>query len=842
MASQYAPRHQARSVSPSVAATRVDSGYGDSVSSVSDSEHLPPMTIFDPSQQRSEHERKQWASHVNQLTYNQNRIALGRSINRTVDSLKEFQRKNTQWPAHYPSVQRQHATPSLPRSQTFIDEYNNLPGPSSRPQIPKRATTTSLDEQATQKPTSEPRLVTPQIAEDFNVLKLDLKLGALSPSELVHSLEKSSVASLLDGKISQSIKHLLALRERIEDTSSKVLITGDVNAGKSTFCNALLRRRVLPEDQQPCTSAFCEVLDARENGDVEEVHAIKEGMNYDRHDESTYDVYPLDQLEDIVVDNDDYHQVKVYVDDVRPVDESFLRNGVVDISLIDAPGLNTDSMKTTAVFARQEEIDVVVYVVAAENHFTLSAKEFIWNAANEKAYIFIVVNRFDNIRNKGKEKCQKAILEQVAAMSPQTYKDAQELVHFVSSNAVVDGKDASKVKDFEVLEEALRSFVLEKRARSKLAPAKTYLLNLLSDIETLAFVNKEMAVNELERIRKELDEISPAYERLVSVRQEVSDECDKTIEGVAADVYKHARNGISGTISSLDDRPVVTYSGILDAFGYAEATKQAMLQLVQTAVTASENYARTKTTESVSSIASLGVLHLGTDYVHRAFRPEFMFSRKRDQLNKTVKIELDFTDFLDFDFNSQESLIAGGGMSLTLATVATSQFMGVGSWIDGLWKVGNLLGFRNAKKLIIPAVVLAAAGTGYYILSDLPKAVPRKLAKKIRKQLADMDYVHVNAERIANQCRKVLKFPSEDLRSGFQRGIEKQGKAVKEGRQKAKDSEMAEKYFGNLLRNAKQQRTTVSELDLEPHNVLEQAQEEQAQTSQTQLENPFAEI
>lgn len=761
---------------------------------------------------------------------------------------------NTKWPAHYPSVQRPDLQPALPRTQSFADEYNNLPGPSSRPQIPRRAATSITDskesaqqqQQQQQPPAPEPRLVTPQIAEDFNVLKLDLKLGALSPSELVHSLEKNSVASLLDGKISQSIKHLQALRDRIEDTSSKILITGDVNAGKSTFCNALLRRRVLPEDQQPCTSAFCEVLDAQDNSNVEEVHAIKEGVAYDRHDESTYAVFTLDQLEDLVVDNDEYHQVKVYVDDVRPISESFLRNGVVDISLIDAPGLNTDSMTTTAVFARQEEIDVVVYVVAAENHFTLSAKEFIWNAANEKAYIFIVVNRFDNIRNKGKEKCQKAILDQVATMSPQTFKDASELVHFVSSNAVIEGKDAAKIKDFEDLEQDLRSFVLEKRARSKLAPAKTYLLNLLGDVETLAYVNKEMALKELERIKNELEEIAPAYERLVRSRQEVSDDCDKTTDAVATDVYNYSRSSISQTISCLDSAPVVSYSGILDVFGYAESTKQAMLSQVQSSVTRSEGYARTKTAESVSSIAARGFLHLGDEYIHRAFRPEFMFARKRDQLNKVAKIELEVADFFDFDFASQDKQIAGAGMSLTLATVAGSQFFGVGSWVDGLWKIGNLVGFRNAKKLVIPAVILATVGTGYYILSDLPNAIPRKLARKIRKQLADLDYVHANSDRISQQCRKVLKFPAEDLRAAFQRGIEKQGKAVKERKQTQRESEVADKYFGNLLRNAKQQRAAVSSVDLEPHMVLEGSHEDQSQQQQqsqsTQLENPFADL
>src|SRR5204863_9833898 len=122
------------------------------------------------------------------------------------------------------------------------------------------------------------------------------------------------------------------------------------------------------------------------------------------------------------------------VRDIRSIDESLLSNGVVDISIIDAPGLNKDSLKTTAVFARQEEIDVVVFVVSAENHFTLSAKEFIWNAAHEKAYIFIVVNRFDNIRDQAR--CQRMILEQVADLSRRTFKESAELVHVVSSSAI----------------------------------------------------------------------------------------------------------------------------------------------------------------------------------------------------------------------------------------------------------------------------------------------------------------------------------------------------------------------------------------------------------------------
>ena len=175
------------------------------------------------------------------------------------------------------------------------------------------------------------------------------------------------------------------MKDRIDDTTSKVFVTGDLNAGKSTFCNALLRRKILPEDQQPCTAVFCEVIDAsKENNSIEEVHAVPIGKEYNIRDESTFEVYPLESLEDLVYDCDRFSLLKIYVLDHRSFQESLLHNGVIDIKLIDAPGLNMDLYQTTQVFSRQEEIDLVVFVVSAENHFTLSAKEFIAAAANEK--------------------------------------------------------------------------------------------------------------------------------------------------------------------------------------------------------------------------------------------------------------------------------------------------------------------------------------------------------------------------------------------------------------------------------------------------------------------------
>lgn len=728
-----------------------DSGYG----SVVNGDDAAAALAHDYATQPDTHGRSQ-AGAIQQLLYNQHRSTLGRSIGTVVGLLKELQEMNAQWPAHYPSVQRAEATASQsrPPSRPGFQQTHSLlgrpasshsDGPASPPAL-RRSWTAAGDahEEAESsraqetKAADEPRLVTPQIAQDFSVLKLDLKLGALHQAELVHSLEKGSIASLLDGQISSSIRHLMNLRERIEDTSSKVLITGDLNAGKSTFCNALLRRKILPEDQQPCTAIFCEVLDARENAGVEEVHAVHKDATYNRNDESTYDVFSLQELEKIVVDNETYTLCKVYVRDVRSIDESLLNNGVVDIALIDAPGLNSDTTKTTAVFARQEEIDVVVFVVSAANHFTMTAKEFIWAAAKEKAYLFIVVNGFDAIRDK--DRCEKMILEQVYGMSPATFKESADLVHFVSSNAVPTapappggpggggsgsssggggggddpddkgkGKDVEKLRDFENLEQSLRQFVLEKRARSKLAPARTYLLNILNDVHTLAMVNVDVAEGELERVTKELQEIEPQLETSRRARGEVSDEIDSSIEEACKDVYDHTRTTLATAIANAGyNNHGVEYHGLFSAFEYADELKQAMMATIAESVSLCEEYAKRRTTGGVNVIKQLGLLHVGDQFNNLTFRPDVMFKRKRDSMARQVEIPTELWDFVDFStlFQQQEK-VAGTGMALTLAGALVPRVMGMNGWMDHALSAARLMGNDSLRRLIIPGIIVA---------------------------------------------------------------------------------------------------------------------------------------
>ncbi|KAK7416821.1 mitofusin [Neonectria magnoliae] len=829
----------------------IDSGYGGSAPG--DDRHSTTATF---GAMDIHHDHRPQSGAIHQLWYNAHRSSLGRSINRVIDLLEGFQEMNASWPAHYPSVQKARSTsPGPPSSRPGLGQQTNSAiGDSSSSTIRNptlRRSMTAVEpgvessRAAETRSTPEPRLVSPQIAQEFSILKLDLKLGALHQVELVHSLEKNSIASLLDGKLSSSIKHLLSLRDRIEDTASKVLITGDLNAGKSTFCNALLRRKVLPEDQQPCTAIFCEVLDARENSGIEEVHAVHKTAVYNRNDESTYDVFSLNQLEKIVIDNETYTQCKIYVKDTRTIDESLLNNGVVDIALIDAPGLNSDTTKTTAIFARQEEIDVVVFVVSAANHFTQSAKEFIWAAAAEKAYIFIVVNGYDQIKDK--ERCQKMIMDQVKGLSPRTSKESSELVHFVSSNAIPvgpsppggpgggsgsssgggggdgdgddkgKGKDLDKIRDFEALEQSLRRFVLEKRARSKLAPARTYLLNILNDVHALATVNQEVAQSELERVTQELKELEPQLETSRRARSEVSDEVDQNIEGTCKDVYDYTRSTLNSAILYAGSADYdVPYPGILSAFQYAEDLKEAMLSHIADSVSICEEHARQRTVKGVNAIKQLGLLHVGDEFQNLQFRPDVMFRRKRDALARQVDIPTELSDFVDWTTLLQrQEKFAGTGMALTVATAVVPRMIGMNTWMDQAITATRVLSNDNLRHLIIPGILAAAIAASAYILQQIPNSLPHRLATKISTQLTELDYVHSNSARISSSVRKVLRLPAENLRVSLERSV-KDLIDKREDTIKVKgESERASRYFFNLVRNTEDQRSTVENVDLD---------------------------
>ena len=716
--------------------------------------------------------------------------------------------------------------------------------------------------------------------EDFSILRLDLNLGAAKNAKaLINHLEKASISSLLDNRLSASLDHLDLLRKRIHDAQSRVLITGDLNAGKSTLVNALLRRdEVMPVDEQPLTTRFVEVVNARENEGKEEIHVLDMDKKYDPSDRSTYTVEPITNLEELVSDAEtDASQppLRIYLNDVgkEVANPSILHNGVVDISLIDAPGLNRDSIKTTANFARQEEIDVVVFVVSAANHFTLSAKEFIWQASHEKAHLFIVVNRFDQIKDK--ERCRRIVLEQIKQLSPKTYEDAADLVHFVDSATVALGfADHESVDDidaaFSHLEHSLRSFVLVNRSKSKLGPARNYLSHLLDDVELLASANNLVAVKERDVARDEIARIKPTLDKMIKGREGLEESLvaeeerateaslSRSKQAIERALERVARGELAAPAPGLH---MPSYPGLLGVWDYAHEIRRVLLSSLDYAVTLTEDDARRLTADGVKSISAVGDKYLPADVERsqRIFNPAAMFSARPSKSSRrasgvmTVGLglagqkqlgEVSISDIIDLEhhlflarshLSPSSSSSSGdvvpyaadiGVVSLALGafSVVNGKVFGVHSLIETMSQISSLASSPAARKWAGPVVGALTLGAVAYVIYELPRSVPRNVGRSLQRTLstgsgeegdtATVPFTDAVSTRVSKEVRKVMRLGAWDLRERFKSAVDTRAEMVKKSEAAEKRANVALAHFTDVDNKVQNIRESVADIKI----------------------------
>ncbi|KAJ9119473.1 hypothetical protein QFC24_005706 [Naganishia onofrii] len=721
--------------------------------------------------------------------------------------------------------------------------------------------------------------------EGFSILRLDLSLGHASSSAtntaqtLITSLERHSIARLISSRLESSLTHLTHLQARIMSTSSRVLVTGDLNAGKSTVVNALLRRGgvdefgwpegVMPVDQQPLTGRFVEVYGvAPGEGEGEEVHVVKKGLKdaqYVRGDKATYDVARVEDLSALVAEQEaSSPPLKVYLlqRDADPeaaiTPPTILHNGILDISLIDAPGLNRDVIPTTETFTRSPSIDVIIFVVSAANHFTLSAKEFILAAGQEKARMFIVVNRFDEVRDK--EKCKRAVLEQIKTLSPHTYAERDELVHFVDSAKIaircsgIGAESGEKQKQpivandlddaFAHLEQSLRSFVLLNRAKSKLGPAETYLTHLLADVELLASANAVVATTERDRARDQVARVKPVVEAMQKGKDGLEERLDIEEEETGVEVRKVATDGVASALSAISHGrlpttagqgkySMPTYPGLLGVWDYAHEVRRVMLKSLEHAVVQLEEETKRITARHVACVVDTGDAYLPQDVERsrRVFNPDAMFGPAKEQRSlvarvglgsRTGLVQVAASDIFDLHhqitfFKStfiqpkrtteENSLISiaglgGLGASFSALTLFGGKTLGIKTMFDSVVGVTDVLADKTSRRWAGPVVGAIVLGGVAWIIYDLPRAIPHNVGRHLAASLlaaATTDeedaWSNMQTERLAREARKVIRLASWDLRERFRTALDARGRVVREAEQNEHKAQQAVEWF-----------------------------------------------
>ena len=249
-----------------------------------------------------------------------------------------------------------------------------------------------------------------------------------------HQLFESSEETILNNELSH-YKRLQVLRSKLYEQNklrllqgkSVVGIGGKFSAGKSKFINAVIRARILPEDQTPTTSIATYLA----YGDQEEIRAY------------------TDQDQDILLDREAAKALTHAFHEKYGLGFSkFVSNLVVhvptfpyqEIVLLDTPGYSkfdqgikksiSDAEKA---FQQLKTVDHLIWLVDIENGVIQHQDiEFI-NALNLKNPVLVVFNKAD--------KKTKADLEDIITTSKEMLKDTEIKVYDVIGYSALNEKE-----------------------------------------------------------------------------------------------------------------------------------------------------------------------------------------------------------------------------------------------------------------------------------------------------------------------------------------------------------------------------------------------------------------
>jgi mitofusin 2 len=562
-------------------------------------------------------------------------------------------------------------------------------------------------------------------------------------SSWINSIDEISASKLLTGKLNESLDFLSRLHSRICDIHSRVLVTGDVNAGKSTFINNLLDIPYLPVDQQPCTQSFVEVTRYNRSKSKEIlIHSIKDITEYNIDDISSYRSVSLADFCNLVQENpQEFPWFRIYLNTGIANDDL-----LSSTSFIDSPGLNSDSYKTMALFAQQEDIDVVIFILNAANHLTLSAKDFLEAAGLDKSdNIFIIVNRFDDITNK--EKCKRNIVNQVQEIFPE--KDCSSFLYFFSSQGISNNLQLSDsdnnfkfITNLSSFKEVLFSFLINKKTKTKLQPAFNYMSSIISDASYLLDFNINYLKFESSKVLQELEIIKPVFEDLTKLESQLLHEMDKINLNCCNKVYSETKLSLSNFITNIEK-----YMNSISWFGIYKVWSFRRELVTSVGASLKKIFDECKEKSLFLTLASLKEMN---ERAVLKFDHSIPYSEK---VNLSTELDLPLIELGQWDLIDLKSE-ANNYKTLLGASFSATAMLSYQTVFSVFPRIFNLFSNSNFTKFFCVVTLGSSVFFLCYFL-DFERMVKRKLLSILLTKY-DYNWVHESARKLENDCHLIV--------------------------------------------------------------------------------------
>lgn len=376
-------------------------------------------------------------------------------------------------------------------------------------------------------------------------------------------------ADILDRlNMQQYRENLLKLSEKVENEAFKVQILGTFKNGKSTFINALLGEEVLPAYALPCTAIVNEVKWGEEKRAV--VHfrnplpeplttdipekALEHMKKYDMKDIPPIEI-PYDEIRQYAVitlrkgkEELEYESPYEKIEVFWPL--PLLQNGV---EIIDSPGLNECATRTNVTMNYLTKADAVLFVLDATRILSADEMHVIEHTLKDHGFTdpFIIVNKFDVIRNREKEVMKQYVRDKLEGYTTNEF-------FFLSGLNALDGKldndpellESSGLPEFEA---ALSNYLVQKKGAAKINQPSNELQRILNE-EAVAKnipMQRNTLATSLDEVKEKYEREKPRLDALRTKKEQLQNRLMLRIEQVKPEFRRMMTQHIAGMMDKI---------------------------------------------------------------------------------------------------------------------------------------------------------------------------------------------------------------------------------------------------------------------------------------------------
>ena len=582
------------------------------------------------------------------------------------------------------------------------------------------------------------------------------------------SLTDRQIALLSALNINTRIEALQKLKQRVSTDAFKILIVGEFKRGKSTFINAMLGQEILPAYATPCTAVINEV----KWGELPQalVHYSTSGEGAKRETElisveaiEEYVVIPENLANDYV---NPYEKVEIFY----PLE--LCRSGV---EVIDSPGLNEHITRSQVTESYLPIVDAIVFVFTCEALASESEISFIENRLKPLGHedLFFVCNKFDQIREKEKERVRRFAISKLAPLS----KRGEKGVFFVSAFQGLEGRlngDQEKVdkSGISILEQELERFLTTDRGRLKiLEPAKDLQESIKiarqSVPEQQAMLHLDR--NELEQryvaAQKPLELLQTKREQIVTRVSQFCEDVTKLVSDKAYTFYNQLPLKVEEWVQEYEFKSQVNFAK-LNPVQAKSQLKPLIKELYDHLVSKLEDEFVSWQISEVSPFLSSRSEVLKQDIDARAAE----FIREVDELRAQ----------LASDSASTLTKQAVSGIVRLFNAAGQSSQVG-GAWIAGVMGIGSRTAFKYVGgTALLYSVLLGAAFAGVFLEAIIPVIGPMILLftaatlpneVKRAKQNIEIKIKQTMSQKFSEEVRKSSKEQSIEFANGISKEL-----------------------------------------------------------------------